>query len=103
MSWGPASLAGLAQNVSATTMMSFHSSRGCARIARASNFLSVLRLLAAPTFYTFWKGTTAMKVPIDKLVLVIGGTGAQGQAVVKALLEPTSDREPSPYAVRILT
>jgi hypothetical protein len=29
---GPASLAGLPQNVSATTMMSFHSNRGCARI-----------------------------------------------------------------------
>jgi NmrA-like family len=62
-----------------------------------------LRLLAAATFYTFWKGTTTMKVPIDKLVLVIGGTGAQGQAVVKALLEPTSDGAPSPYAMRILT
>src|SRR5262249_1277612 len=44
-----------------------------------------------------------MKVPTKKLVLVIGGTGAQGQAVVKALLEPTSDGAPSPYAVRILT
>jgi|SRR5262245_6995241 len=44
-----------------------------------------------------------MKVPIEKLVLVIGGTGAQGQAVVKALLESTSDGAPSPYAVRILT
>jgi uncharacterized protein YbjT (DUF2867 family) len=36
----------------------------------------------------------------DKLILVIGGTGAQGQAVVKALLEPNPDR--APYAVRIL-
>ena len=44
-----------------------------------------------------------MKVKVDKLILVIGGTGAQGQAVVKALLEPTSDGMPSPYAVRILT
>ena len=40
---------------------------------------------------------------IDKLILVIGGTGAQGLAVVKALLEPTSDGASSPYAVRILT
>src|SRR5262249_61055653 len=32
-----------------------------------------------------------------------GGTGAQGQAVVKAVLEPTSDGAPSPYAVSILT
>ena len=44
-----------------------------------------------------------MKVPIQKLVLVIGGTGAQGEAVVKALLESTSGGAPSPYAVRILT
>src|SRR5215471_8068801 len=39
----------------------------------------------------------------DKLILVIGGTGAQGQAVVKALVEPSSDGTPSPYTVRILT
>jgi len=44
-----------------------------------------------------------MKGLIEKLVLVIGGTCAQGQAVVKALLEPTSEGAPSPYAVRILT
>ncbi len=44
-----------------------------------------------------------MKVINDKLILVIGGTGAQGQAVVKALLEPSSDGAPSPYTVRILT
>jgi uncharacterized protein YbjT (DUF2867 family) len=44
-----------------------------------------------------------MKVPTDKLILVIGGTGAQGLAVVKALLEPTSDGASSPYGVRILT
>jgi NAD(P)-dependent dehydrogenase (short-subunit alcohol dehydrogenase family) len=44
-----------------------------------------------------------MKVTTDKLILVIGGTGAQGQAVVKALLEPSSAGAPSPYAVRILT
>lgn len=38
-----------------------------------------------------------------KLILVIGGTGAQGEHVVKALLAPSSDGTPSPYAVRILT
>ena len=43
-----------------------------------------------------------MNVPTDKLILVIGGTGAQGLAVVKALLEP-SDGVSSPYSVRILT
>jgi hypothetical protein len=53
--------------------------------------------LLAATFYTFWKGTTPMKVPIEKLVLVISGTGAQGQVVVKALLESTSEWAPSPY------
>ena len=35
--------------------------------------------------------------------MIIGGTGAQGQAVVKALLEPSSDGAPSPYSLRILT
>ena len=44
-----------------------------------------------------------MKLSNDKLILVIGGTGAQGQAVVKALVEPSSDGAPSPYTVRILT
>src|SRR5215813_8886879 len=44
-----------------------------------------------------------MKLINDKLILVIGGTGAQGQAVVKALIEPSSDGAPSPYTVRILT
>ncbi|CAF0958263.1 unnamed protein product [Adineta steineri] len=39
-----------------------------------------------------------------KIILVIGGTGAQGAAVIKQLLRP--DRvsgEPSPYTIRILT
>jgi uncharacterized protein YbjT (DUF2867 family) len=44
-----------------------------------------------------------MKITNGKFILVIGGTGAQGQAVVKALLEPSSDGTPSPYTVRILT
>src|SRR6516162_3737755 len=44
-----------------------------------------------------------MKLSNDKLILVIGGTGAQGQAVVKELVEPSSDGAPSPYTVRILT
>ncbi|KAJ7152542.1 NAD-P-binding protein [Mycena filopes] len=38
-----------------------------------------------------------------KLILVIGATGAQGQAVVDSLLEPTETGESSPYAVRALT
>lgn len=38
-----------------------------------------------------------------KLVLVIGATGAQGIAVINALLAPTADGSPSPYAVRALT
>jgi len=38
-----------------------------------------------------------------KIILVIGGTGAQGHAVVKALLEPNSEGAPSQYAVRVLT
>src|SRR5215471_2867725 len=44
-----------------------------------------------------------MKLINHKLILVIGGTGAQGQAVVKALVEPSSDGAPSSYSVRILT
>ncbi len=40
---------------------------------------------------------------LAKRILVIGGTGVQGRAVVKALLSPTSDGAPSPYAVRVLT
>lgn len=38
-----------------------------------------------------------------KLILVIGATGAQGQAVIDSLLAPSPDGEPSPYAVRALT
>ncbi|TBU24021.1 NAD(P)-binding protein [Dichomitus squalens] len=38
-----------------------------------------------------------------KLILVIGATGAQGIAVVDALLAPATDGPPSPYAVRALT
>ncbi|KAI0342005.1 NAD(P)-binding protein [Trametopsis cervina] len=38
-----------------------------------------------------------------KLILVIGATGAQGLAVVDALLKPGPDGAPSPYAVRALT
>ena len=38
-----------------------------------------------------------------KLVLVIGATGAQGLAVIDALLSPAKDGSPSPYAVRALT
>ncbi|KAH9948542.1 NAD(P)-binding protein [Amylocystis lapponica] len=38
-----------------------------------------------------------------KLILVIGATGAQGLAVIDALLKPASDGTPSPYAVRAFT
>ncbi|KZT36381.1 nmrA-family protein [Sistotremastrum suecicum HHB10207 ss-3] len=38
-----------------------------------------------------------------KLILVIGATGAQGRAVIDALLAPTSDGTTSPYSVRALT
>ncbi len=38
-----------------------------------------------------------------KLILVIGATGAQGLAVIDALLAPQADGSPSPYAVRALT
>src|SRR5262249_11060215 len=44
-----------------------------------------------------------MKLINNKLILVIGGTGAQGQAVVKALVEPSSEGADPPYTVRILT
>ncbi|KAJ7825178.1 NAD-P-binding protein [Mycena olivaceomarginata] len=39
----------------------------------------------------------------QKLILVIGATGAQGQAVVDALLAPDNQGSPSPYTVRALT
>ena len=38
-----------------------------------------------------------------KSILVIGATGAQGMAVVDALLAPAADGSPSPWAVRALT
>ena len=38
-----------------------------------------------------------------KLILVIGATGAQGIAVIDALLAPSKDGNPSPYSVRALT
>lgn len=38
-----------------------------------------------------------------KLILVIGATGAQGIAVIDALLAPCADGSPSPYAVRAFT
>ena len=40
---------------------------------------------------------------MSKLILVIGGTGAQGLAVVDAFLKPQADGSPSPYSVRIFT
>ncbi|KAJ7903557.1 NAD-P-binding protein [Mycena olivaceomarginata] len=38
-----------------------------------------------------------------KLILVIGATGAQGLAVIDALLAPDANGKPSPYSVRALT
>ncbi|KAI0044148.1 NAD-P-binding protein [Auriscalpium vulgare] len=38
-----------------------------------------------------------------KLILVLGATGAQGLAVVDALLAPAADGFPSPYSVRAVT
>ena len=38
-----------------------------------------------------------------KIIFIIGGTGAQGLAVIDALLAPAADGSPSPYAVRALT
>lgn len=38
-----------------------------------------------------------------KIILVIGATGAQGLAVVDALLAPAATGSSSPYAVRALT
>ncbi|KAF8188183.1 hypothetical protein K438DRAFT_1972371 [Mycena galopus ATCC 62051] len=39
----------------------------------------------------------------SKLILVIGGTGAQRQVVIDALLAPDPGGRPSPYTVRALT
>lgn len=39
----------------------------------------------------------------SKLILVIGATGAQGRAVINALLKPKEDGTPSPYTIRALT
>ncbi|OSC99396.1 NAD-P-binding protein [Trametes coccinea BRFM310] len=38
-----------------------------------------------------------------KIILIIGATGAQGLAVIDALLHPSADGAPSPFAVRALT
>ncbi|KAI0342726.1 NAD(P)-binding protein [Trametopsis cervina] len=38
-----------------------------------------------------------------KLILVIGATGAQGQAVINSLLAAGPDGSPSPYTIRALT
>ncbi|GJE91039.1 NmrA/HSCARG family protein [Phanerochaete sordida] len=44
-----------------------------------------------------------MSATDQKLIFVIGGTGAQGIAVIDALLAPGADGAPSPYAIRALT
>lgn len=38
-----------------------------------------------------------------KVIFLIGATGAQGTPIAKALLAPSADGTPSPYAVRALT
>ena len=38
-----------------------------------------------------------------KIILVVGATGAQGFPVIDALLAPSPDGTPSPYAIRALT
>ncbi|KAI0643403.1 NAD-P-binding protein [Trametes meyenii] len=43
------------------------------------------------------------KTSKNKLILVIGATGAQGLAVIDGLLKPAVDESPSPYTVRALT
>ena len=40
---------------------------------------------------------------LKKVILVIGGTGAQGLAVVDGLQKPSEDGSPSPYQVRVMT
>jgi uncharacterized protein YbjT (DUF2867 family) len=40
---------------------------------------------------------------MSKLILVLGGTGAQGRHVINSLLARSEDGTPSPYTVRALT
>ena len=49
------------------------------------------------------RGKVTPTMSSKKLILVIGATGAQGIAVINALLAPSADGTPSPYAVRALT
>ncbi|KAI0351038.1 nmrA-family protein [Trametes cingulata] len=44
-----------------------------------------------------------MSPTASKIIVVIGATGAQGLAVIEALLKPAPDGSPSPYAVRAFT
>ena len=60
-------------------------------------------LKATRNMYTHQKMTSTAAHAPNKLILVIGGTGAQGMPVVQALLAPAQDGSPSPYAVRVLT
>lgn len=39
----------------------------------------------------------------NKIIFVVGATGAQGLAVIDSLLATSEDGPPSPYAVRALT
>lgn len=40
---------------------------------------------------------------LKKLILVVGATGAQGTAIIDALLAPSESGSPSPYTIRALT
>ena len=63
--------------------------------------------MAEPTRTDFsnprFRNLTTLNMPDKKLILVIGATGAQGIAVIDALLAPSANGEPSPYAIRALT
>jgi hypothetical protein len=52
-----------------------------------------------PTSYIF----NTIEMTSTKVILVIGATGAQGHAVIDALLEKDAEGLPSPYSVRALT
>ncbi len=58
---------------------------------------------ALTSFLSLQNMTLSSNDQKKKLILVIGATGAQGLAVIDALLSPSTDGNLSPYAVRALT
>lgn len=56
-----------------------------------------------PPHYSTYPLLTMSAQTTQKLILVIGATGAQGLAVIDGLLKPAADGSPSPYAIRALT